>query len=148
MKRKQESHGESRTRLYAIYCGMKSRCYDPGWKLYRHYGARGITVCDEWRESYLTFRDWALSNGYADDLTIDRIDGTGNYTPQNCRWVPQAVQKQNRSICRMYKGVCLAVYCREHGLKYWTILRRLHSGWSLEDAIEIPIGTRRRAPLT
>ena len=144
--KKYESHGEARTRLYAIYCGMKSRCYDPGWRLYGHYGARGISVCDEWRESYLVFRDWALSNGYADNLTIDRIDGAGNYTPENCRWIPQAEQKQNRSICRMYKGVCLAEYCRNNCIPYNRVMHRLHKGWTLTDAIEVPAGKRRNAP--
>lgn len=139
-----EFHGESRTRLYAIYGGMKSRCYNAHRRIYEHYGARGICVCDEWRESYLAFRDWALSNGYADNLTLDRINSDGNYSPENCRWIPQAMQTQNRpSYCIVYDGICLREYCRQNDLNYGRILSRIHDGWNLEDAIKLPKDARR-----
>lgn len=89
-------HGDSKTRLYVIWRGMKQRCFNENNPSYKFYGARGITVCDEWASSYQTFKEWALTNGYSNDLTIDRIDCNGNYCPNNCRWVDWEVQFKNR----------------------------------------------------
>lgn len=86
-------HGESETRLYTIWRGMRARC-EPGNHTSKNYGDRGITVCDEWAK-YEPFRDWAKANGYADNLSIDRIDVNGNYEPSNCRWATRAQQSQN-----------------------------------------------------
>lgn len=83
-------------RAYNIWYGMNARCYNPRTITYPKYGAKGITVCKEWQEDFNGFLDWSLSNGYADDLTIDRIDPSGNYSPDNCRWVDKYVQSQNR----------------------------------------------------
>lgn len=83
-------------RIYSIWHGMKSRCNYPKNKCYHHYGGRGISVCKEWDESFNTFANWALTNGYADNLSIDRIDVNGNYCPENCRWVTNAEQQRNK----------------------------------------------------
>lgn len=91
-----ERHGESNTRLYRIWQDMKSRCYNSGDKVYKHYGDRGICVCDNWKFSYISFKNWAMENGYRDNLTIDRIDVNGNYEPSNCRWVDRSIQSANR----------------------------------------------------
>ena len=80
------------SRLYSVYSAMKQRCYNKNSKYYKHYGERGITICTEWLEDYEAFRAWALVNGYAENLSIDRIDNNLGYYPDNCRWVSQKVQ--------------------------------------------------------
>lgn len=92
---KGETHNEAGTRLYRTWQSIKRRCLNPNAKDYLHYGGRGITVCDEWRDSYTAFKTWANANGYQQDLTIDRIDSSGNYEPNNCRWATKSVQSRN-----------------------------------------------------
>lgn len=83
-------HGESRTRLYHTWMRMKQRCYSPKADSYKYYGAKGIQVCSEWKDSFMNFKDWALNNGYADNLTIDRINSSENYEPSNCQFITKA----------------------------------------------------------
>lgn len=84
-------------KLYRVYWGMRQRCYNPNQKHYNRYGGRGITVCDEWLNSYESFYKWAIDNGYSEGLTIDRINNDGNYEPGNCRWTTQKIQNQNKT---------------------------------------------------
>lgn len=89
-------HSEELDRLRRIHAGMKQRCYNENAESYVNYGGRGIEICDEWRNSREKFIEWALANGYSNDLSIDRIDVNGNYEPSNCRWVTCELQLENR----------------------------------------------------
>ena len=89
-------HGGRKTRLYSIWCCMKKRCYNPADKHYKDYGGRGITVCAEWLHNFAAFQRWAMSHGYQDDLTIDRINNDGGYSPANCRWATMKEQRANQ----------------------------------------------------
>lgn len=92
LKRKTTNYDK---RLYSIYLSMKYRCYSATCRAYKNYGGRGIKVCGEWKNDFINFYNWAINNGYKDDLTIDRIDNDGNYEPNNCRWITKS---ENTSI--------------------------------------------------
>ena len=96
-------HGDSRSKLYMVWAGMKDRCNNPNNKEYELYGQRGISVCEEWENDYLAFKAWAEANGYSEGLTIDRTDNDGNYEPKNCRWVTRVIQNNNRRTRRWAK---------------------------------------------
>jgi hypothetical protein len=82
---------------------MMTRCYRKSYHAYKHYGGRGITVCDEWQKDFGAFHKWAIVTGYSDDLTIDRIDSNRGYSPDNCRWATMAEQNKNKRAPNGYK---------------------------------------------
>lgn len=108
-------HGMSKTRLWSIWCGIKDRCNRENNHDYVRYGGRGIAICDEWKDDFQNFCEWAMLNGYSDDLTIDRIDVNGDYEPSNCRWVTRKEQTRNRSIT---KKISIAEIAEIDGISY------------------------------
>lgn len=125
-------------RLYSIWASMKSRCYNEKCTNYEHYGARGITVCDEWLHDFQSFYDWAMANGYADNLSIDRENVNGDYCPENCRWATLKEQANNtrKNIVITHNGrtQTLSMWAEELGIDYHKLLMRIKRGWSPEKA--------------
>lgn len=137
-----KKHNESRTPLYRIWIGMRSRCGNEKSNAFRYYGGRGITVCEEWQNSFETFRDWALSNGYRDDLTIDRINVNGGYCPENCRWATMKTQLNNTRVNKRItwngEEKTVAQWAEETGIADSTIRARMRRGNAAETLLRIP----------
>lgn len=118
---------ESKTRLYKIWSQMYQRCYVDDGKTYKNYGGRGITICDEWLYSFVDFKQWAINNGYRDDLTLDRVDVNGSYSPNNCRWATKKEQSNNRRNNKyvLYAGnrMTISEYADIANLPYWKAFR-------------------------
>lgn len=135
------THGQSRTRLYRIWSCMKQRCYNRHHVHYGNYGGRGIGICDEWRLNFTMFREWAMAHGYADTLSIDRIDNDGGYSPSNCRWVDAKAQanwrKNNHLVTAAGQTHTASEWARLTGIKMTTIKERLRRGWSAERALGV-----------
>lgn len=134
-------HGMCYTRINSIYRKMKQRCLSPNDSRYKDYGGRGIQVCEEWlgKDGFSKFYEWAMSNGYSDELTIDRIDVNGNYEPSNCRWITKLEQSKNtrKNIKLTYQGRTMIIkdWARELNIPYETLRRRiLKYGWSVDKA--------------
>ena len=136
-------HKEFGQRLYYVYMNIKTRCYNPKYYLFNHYGGKGITVCNEWlgEDGFNNFYKWALDNGYSDELSIDRIDNSKGYSPDNCRWVSMQTQQNNRTNNRIItvdeESHTMAEWSRISGIHYNTIQRRLANGWPEEDAVTL-----------
>jgi len=91
-------HGMINTRLYSIWASMKDRCYNKNNTAYKYYGGKNIAICEEWKNNFMNFYNWAMENGYQDDLSIDRINSDGNYEPSNCHWATKKEQTINRGL--------------------------------------------------
>lgn len=134
---RQTKHGDSQSRLYQVWLDMKKRCSNPKYLGWKDYGGRGITFCKEW-EDYVTFHAWAMTNGYRDDLMIDRINNDGNYESSNCRWVNRKIQNNNKGnhILLTHQGITknLQQWADDLGLHRETLIHRLKVGWPIEKA--------------
>lgn len=139
-----EKHGLSKTRLYKIWHSMYCRCNYKSTHGYKNYGGRGIKVCEEWIriEGFIRFYNWAMSNGYKENLTLDRIDINGNYEPDNCRWITMKEQsnhrRNNRLITFKNKTKTAKEWCDIYNISQTTFNDRLNRGWSIEQALTIP----------
>lgn len=127
-------------RLKKIYTNMKTRCYNKKYRQYKDWGGRGIAVCDEWKDDFMNFYNWATSNGYDEDLTIDRIDVDGDYEPSNCRWVTMKQQNNNKTnnILLTYnnKTQNIKQWCDELNINYMTVYMRYKRGWTDEQCLK------------
>lgn len=137
---------EQKSRLYYLWCGMRSRCNYTRNTHYKNYGAKGIRVCKEW-DDFLKFKKWALQNGYNPDAkrgecTLDRINNDGNYEPNNCRFISNKEQCNNKTT-----NIYITYKNRTHTLKEWseitgikagTLQRRYHNGWNIEKILNTP----------
>lgn len=138
------THNMSGSRLYAVWASMKARCCYKGHHSYADYGGRGIKMCKEWAESFQAFSEWALTHGYSDDLTIERIDHDGDYIPENCTFIPKSEQAKNRRSCviieHLGKKQNLMAWSKELGIPYSVLHNRMYKlGWSFERAISEPV---------
>lgn len=135
------THGQSETKLYKVWSSMKHRCSNPNDPAYCNYGARGITVCDEW-QTFEPFHTWAMANGYREGLTIERQGNNKGYSPENCIWIPKPEQSNNTRRCRMitYRGETHNIkdWARKLGIPYARLQSRLKHGWEIEEALTLP----------
>lgn len=140
-----KTHGYTGTRIYQAYLNMKARCYYKKGREYNNYGGRGITVCEEWLGNHgaENFINWAYMNGYNDNLTLDRIDVDKGYSPNNCRWITNQEQQNNRRNNHniTYKGrtQTLEQWSKEIGISSKSLEKRLRVWKDVERAIETPV---------
>ena len=136
------THGKSKTRLYNIWCNMKRRCTNKKNVDYHNYGGRGIKVCDEWKNDFMSFYNWAINNGYSNDLTIDRIDVNGNYEPNNCKWATKQEQCDNKRntvyLTCNNKTKTLSEWSKSLSIPKMTIMNRLKLGWDINKTLSTP----------
>jgi hypothetical protein len=149
------THNQRHTVLYSVWRGLRQRCNNPKHASYHNYGGRGITVCEEWDKSFQAFYDWSYANGYSTEnqkdeklkLTIDRIDNNGNYEPSNCRWVDRKTQTRNMRTTRFItfngQNKSVSEWCEIYGIKLQTFNTRIRNGWSIEEALTKPIGSKK-----
>ncbi|WP_417444603.1 hypothetical protein [Joostella sp.] len=132
----------TKTRLFRIWSGMKTRCNNSRVVEYPRYGGKGVEVCASWM-NYENFHKWSINNGYKNNLSIDRIDVDGNYEPSNCRWVTDKIQCRNRTSSRLltFKGdtKTLSEFAEEFNISIQALHNRLKRGWSLEESLTIPL---------
>ena len=137
------THNLTKTQIYKVWKSIKQRCYNKKLPCYKNYGGRGICVCEEWINSFESFYDWSMKNGYTDSMTIERKDNDGNYCPGNCRWATQKEQCRNRSTNAVFEYMgekhILTEWCEILNLEYKLVHNRIRKhGWSFERAISTP----------
>lgn len=135
------THGMGHTRQYKIWKGIRKRCLNPNEESYSNYGGRGITICEEWQTFEHFWKD--MQDGYADNLSIDRIDNNKGYSKENCRWATRIEQANNTRVNHLIvfngKTKTMAEWAREIGISYSALKCRLRKGWSIEKALTFPL---------
>lgn len=136
-----------KSRIYNIWCNAKSRCTNPNNPRFKNYGGRGIKMCNEWMNDSNCFILWANKNGYSKDFTIDRIDVNGDYCPENCRWISNKEQQNNRrnnvSFSIGQITMTLTEWCERYSIGFNTVKKRLKKGMEIYDALTMLIHKRR-----
>lgn len=131
-------HGQSHTKLYNVWNGIRMRCENAHHKSYADYGGRGIKLCPEWHDA-TAFLNWAWSNGYRAGLEIDRIDNDGDYSPENCHWIPRKNNANNKRNCKyvVHDGETrtVAEWASHFNVNYKNLCRNLSKGYSIDDAV-------------
>ena len=142
-QKRQTTHGLSKTRIYKIWMNIKKRCYNEKTIRFENYGGRGIKVCQEWLDDFINFYNWAINNGYQENLSIDRIDVNGNYEPSNCKWSNAKSQARNRRNNHFitYNGEthCIAEWSDITGIKRDVIDNRIRKNWDIERILTTPV---------
>lgn len=141
---KNKKHSLTKTRLFSIFRDMKTRCYNKNNKKYKYYGGKNIIIFKGWLNDFKTFYDWAMANGYKDNLTIDRIDNNGNYEPNNCRWTDMKTQSRNRhnnnTITYNNETYCLIDWAKKLNINRHTLFYRIYIlNWSIKKAFTTPV---------
>lgn len=136
------------SRLKNIYKLLKRRCENPEHNHYDRYGGRGIDICEDWKNSYKKFETWALSHGYKENLTLDRIDNSGNYNPENCKWSTWQEQANNRCTSHLLthdgETKSIAQWARDTGMTDARLRQRIGAGWEIDKALTEPCSSKRR----
>lgn len=142
IKQRLTIHGKTGCRLFRIWAGIKTRCLNHNARMWPRYGGRGVSICAQWLESFSAFEEWAISAGYADNLSIDRIDNDGNYEPSNCRWATKKQQARNTSRNVRFDDGSLVIDAADAShVKMATVRTRVRKqGMSLEEATRRPVG--------
>lgn len=139
---------EPKLRLYRTWTNMKARCNAKSGRYYNNYVLRGITVCSEWKDDFESFYNWSVNNGYMPRLSIDRIDGSKGYSPDNCRWATPKIQNNNlrTNIVLTYNGVTktLREWSDITGIKLMTLHSRVNMGWDTEKILTKPVEKHNR----
>ena len=141
-------HGQREERIYSIWRNMRNRCRNSNIPNFGDYGGRGISVCEEWANDFMSFYNWSMENGYSDELSLDRKDNNGCYCPENCHWVTQFEQannkRNNRYIQHNGEIHTVAEWGRITGIGQGTILRRLKLGWDADKILTTPVRKKAR----
>lgn len=139
------SHLSTQTRLFKIWEGMKERCSRIKHPHFSCYGGKGISVCDEWKD-FATFKEWAISSGYNNDLTIDRLDNSKGYSPENCRWATIKEQSRNKTTNHLItynnKTKTISQWAEDLNINYTTLKYRICAGWDISKAFCSPVRCR------
>lgn len=141
-RKRMMTHGYSQEKLYRVYHGIKRRCYNQNSKDFNNYGGRGISMCNEWKEDYMAFRNWAIEHEYQEGKQIDRINNDGNYEPNNCQFISQQenTRKKDNVNKLMYnnKEYTLSELSKICNISADRLRDRIiQKKWTIEEAITI-----------